>query len=477
MMVEGKARLLLISYHFPPMESAGAVRWESMVRHAERFGYAVDVVTVLPDWWREGMASPRVDRLPEGTGVTGVSVAALWSEVLEARLHEWWLRFRSEAHRPRKNSSNSGSSSSPLREGRDPVSQQHSLAPHECHWFRSRRDLLRHWWVLQEHRRDLSWAKAAGKVAREIFRPGVHRTLITCGPPHEVHLTGSRLARRVGLPHVMDLRDPWALPVRTPEHLGSPLRWVMARRAEQEAVGHAAMVVANTEPLRKAMIEAHPGTGARFITVMNGWDDDEELPVMAPQMPGDPFRVLYTGEVYLDRNPDGFFRASRKVIADLGLAPDSFEIVFIGPSGSGADKVRTIAAREGIESFVTVRPRVPREEVLREMARATMLLSLGQDSPYAVPSKVFEYLRFAAWNLVLAAPESPTGTLLACTGVDLADPRDETAVGAVLKRRIAEHMAGARASAVGGVGRFARSVQADALFSELSRLRLSLVDG
>ncbi len=465
-MRDGKARLLLISYHFPPMESAGAVRWESMVRHAERFGYAVDVVAALPESWDEGMTSPRVDRLPEGTGVTGVSVAPHWSELWEARLHGWRSRLRRMPLHP-EDSSNSGSRPRPLREQRDPPTHPYSLAPEESQWLGSRRDLLRHWWVLQEHWRNLSWARAAAHAARAIFQPGFHRALITCGPPHEVHHAGSRLARAVGLPHVMDLRDPWALPVRTPEHLGSPLRWVLARRAEREAVGRAAMVVANTEPLRKAMIEAHPRTCARFITVMNGWDDDEELPVMPPPMPGDPFRVLYTGEVYLDRNPDGFFRASRRVIADLGLTPDSFEIVFIGPSGSGADKVKTIAAREGIESFVTVRPRVPRKEVLREMARATMLLSLGQDSPYAVPSKVFEYLRFASWNLVLATPNSPTGAILSATGVDLAAPDDDAGIADVLGRRIVEYQSGGGPPILAGRDQLARKTQAGILFEEL----------
>ncbi len=467
MMVEGKARLLLISYHFPPMESAGAVRWASMVRHAERFGYVVDVVTALPESWNEGTHSARLERLPEGTGVTGVGVAPLRSEVWEARIHRWWSGLRSRLRKQGRNTRHFDAGSGPTKNENSARALPHSLAPDESRWLGSRRDLLRHWWVLQEYRRNISWAGAAEKVAREVFRPGFHRALITCGPPHEVHLAGSRLARKLGLPHVIDLRDPWALPVRTPEHLGSPLRWVLARRAEREVVDHCAMVVANTEPLRKAMIEAHPGAGARFITVMNGWDDDEELPVMAPQMPGDPFRVLYTGEVYLDRNPDVFFRASRRVIADLGLTPDSFEIVFIGPSGAGAERVKSIAARESIESFVIVQPRMPHEEVLREMARARMLLSLGQDSPYAVPSKVFEYLRFASWNLVLATPDSPTGAILSAIGVDLAAPDDDAGIADVLSRRIVEYQSGGGPPILAGRDQLARKTQAGVLFEEL----------
>jgi glycosyltransferase involved in cell wall biosynthesis len=103
------------------------------------------------------------------------------------------------------------------------------------------------------------------------------------------------------------------------------------------------------------------------------------------------------------------------------------------------------------------------------LAGATMLLSLPQDSPWAIPSKIFEYMQFDAWMLVLAEPDAPAALLLRDSGADVVSPADVDAIAAVLKRRIEEFRRGERPRRLAHERMFSRRVQAERLMDELGR--------
>ena len=66
-----EARLLLISYHFPPAQTVGALRWEKFSDYAAERGWAMDVVTLDP----ASLKAPdrrRLAALPPGIRVYGV---------------------------------------------------------------------------------------------------------------------------------------------------------------------------------------------------------------------------------------------------------------------------------------------------------------------------------------------------------------------------------------------------------------------
>ena len=64
-------RLLLLTYHFPPAQTAGALRWQKLAPFAAGRGWGLDVVTLDP----AGLSSSdpsRLEELPPGTRVFGV---------------------------------------------------------------------------------------------------------------------------------------------------------------------------------------------------------------------------------------------------------------------------------------------------------------------------------------------------------------------------------------------------------------------
>jgi hypothetical protein len=291
--------------------------------------------------------------------------------------------------------------------------------------------------------------------------------IVTCGPPHSVHAAGRVLSRESGVPFVMDLRDPWSLNQRIPAYVASPVWYRIAERLERAAVRDAALVVANTEPSAAAMRSLHPAHAGKIIAVMNGSDDDE-----IPEVPRDErFVLTYAGTIYIDRDPRVVLRALGQVVRELGLTPADIALEFIGlVEGFAGVPMHEMARREGVEEFVSLMPPQPRGRLFQQLARASMLVSLPQDSDLAIPSKVFEYTQFSAWLLALADPGSAVAHLLRGTQADVVSPRDVGAIAEAIRRRYQQHARGVRPTPIGTGGRFSRRAQAQILLDAIERL-------
>jgi len=323
-------------------------------------------------------------------------------------------------------------------------------------------ELRRAYHARREFGRDGAWARAAERVGRRLLNGKSHRAIVTCGPPHMVHEAGRRLSRRFGIPHVMDMRDPWSEVERLPEASASRAWLRLASQYEARCVGSARWVVANTEPAAEALRTRYPVAKDRVITVMNGFDD-EPLPEVSRD---ERFLLAYAGTVYLDRDPSPLFRASARVIRDLDLSPSQFGIEFMGTfqkiEGRGLDE---LADECGINGFVQGHPPGTRAEAMRFLAGASMLINLPQDSHLAIPSKVFEYVRFPAWVLALAEPESATAGVLT-NRADVVRPDDEEGMAGIIRERYEEYASGVR-PVPPATSELSRTVQAERLAEAL----------
>jgi glycosyltransferase involved in cell wall biosynthesis len=461
------ARLLLMSWHFPPGQGAGALRWQKLAALAAERGWALDVVTAHPDSLTSSDAS-RLRELPPGTRVFGIHPPA--------------RPLRAAAGRGLAVIRRSAWNASPVTPS--PVhpftpSPAHPFTPSPAHpsppdaglawradlrWSASPRALARAYRAWRAFADEGAWARAAERATRAIIDPAVHRAVVSCGPPHMVHGAAARVARAAGLPLVMDMRDPWSLAPATLRATGSPLWYALAERHERAAVDAAALIVTNTAAAAEALRAAHPRAADRIVAVMNGCDDE---PLPARREEG-RFVVAYAGSIYIDRDPRALFRAAAAVIRETGIGPERFGMEFIGHAEAfGGTPLRALAEAEGIGGYVAVHPRRPRGEALRMLAGASVLLSLPQGVDLAIPSKLFEYMQFPAWVIAMAVPGSATERLLRGSGADVVAPGDEAALAAALRARLAQWTAGERPRPLNADGRFGRRRQAEVLFGAI----------
>jgi hypothetical protein len=457
-----KGRLFLFSYHFPPDTAAGALRWQKLAAHAAKRGWGLDVLTRDPADLERADPS-RLHELPPGVRVFGVRQPVLGVQRLERRLWGVLRRLR-PAPGPAPLAAAGGAAVSAGR-----PAPKSSYARDELRFDPfSRRTWVRtyHGWELYAAHR--AWARDAARLAQRIYEPAAHRIAVSCGPPHGAHEGARRLARATGLPFVIDLRDPWSYLDRWNEPVASPTTPWIARRHEGQAVAQASLVVMNTEPARAAMQSLYPAAAQRILAVMNGYDEEDAL----PRAPRDGvFRLAYAGSIYLDRNPSTLFQAAARLVREQGLRPGQISNEYMGPPAQldGAT-LEDLARQSGIEAFVTVRGEGTRREAAEFLARACVLVNLPQDSHLAIPSKVFEYMRFEAWLLALADPGSATHAVLSESGADVASPGDGDGIAAILRARYAQHRAGELPRPLAVDGRFSRGAQAQRLFEAIERL-------
>ena len=452
-------RLLLISYHFPPSQAAGALRWQKLAALAAEHGLGLDVIAAdpatlkAPDW-------QRLEELPRGTRIYGVRRPVLVLERLEALAVAALRSLR----RGRAAPTRSTAPASAAEGAGGPL-----VVPREVLRWRltAPGDYLRAFEAWMYFARDAAWNAPAAAAARAIVRPGVHQAVISCGPPHMAHRAGWQVARRAGLPFIMDMRDPWSQARALLAHFASPLWLRLAARHEREAVRRAALVVTNTEAMGVAMQQAYPAAGDRVITVMNGYDEES-----IPKVPrGARFSIAYAGSIYLDRDPRVLLRAAGRFVRELHLRPEQFGIDLIGNVERFGDlSVAALARDAGLDGFVHLGPPRPRQAMMEFLAGASMLLSLPQDLPLAIPSKLFEYMQIDAWLLVLAKRDSATERLLRGSGADVVEPDDEDRLTAVLHQRYAEFVRGERPAPLAAGGRFSRRAQAEVLFTAIDRV-------
>lgn len=456
--VEGERRLLLISYHFPPASTAGALRWQKLAGHAADRGYALDVVTVAPESLTVRDDS-RLKDIPPGTRIRTAPDDPTWTERLESRAFQ--VLRPSTSQNP---DAGVGNGAAPPASAR-----QESFGPEEIRWEPSLRSILRAWWVWQDWSRERSWGREAARVALAWIReePGRHVAIVSCGPPHGQFVDAARVARKASLPLVVDLRDPWSHPRRMHESLASPFYYSLAQRAERRVVSQASLIVANTPALGDAFRETYPEKSDHIVTVMNGWDSDGVRP---PRDESRRFRVLHAGALYF-RDPRTFFQAARKIITAMDLTPGEFAIEFLGSEGNhGGVSIEAIAESEGIGPWVHVLPRMPRTDALEYMAGAAVLFALHQDYAFGIPSKIFEYLQFETWLLAIATPESPVAEVLRGTGADVVAPDDVEGIARVLGTRVRQVRQGILPGPISGRDRLSRGEQARTLFDALDAL-------
>jgi glycosyltransferase involved in cell wall biosynthesis len=456
-------RLLVFSYHFPPDRAIGARRWEKFAHFAADRGWGMDVVMRAESGWSQ--ADPRLTALPCGVRVFAVQTRELVPERVE---HAVWARTVGRAGAAPATGPQPGSgaavtaSAPPARAVRPP-----SFAREEIGWEPSVRGAMRAYWAWRDFAQTEDWSRRAARLVARIVRRGVHRAIVTSGPPFMVHEAGRRLSYRTGIPFVMDMRDPWANVERLNEAVASPVWLTLARRHERRAVKQASLVVANTELARRQLVERYPDRDRDILTVMNGADDDP-LPTVPP---GARFTVAHAGTVYLDRDPRALFVAAARLVRARGLTPREFALSFMGDiQAVGSYPVEKLAAELGVREHVEFVPAGSHAAALEFQAAATMLLVMSGTNMAAIPAKTFESGRFPAWLLALSAPGSATAMLLEGTAADVAAPDDADTIYEVLDRRYEEFARGVRPTPIASDDRFSRRAQARILFDAIETL-------
>jgi glycosyltransferase involved in cell wall biosynthesis len=341
------ARVLLISFYFPPAGGGGVQRPLKLAAQLPQFGIETEVLAPDDPKW---IHRDQQLRLPDGVPV--------------ARARYFGPRGRLPAEELYG------------RRGVDRLLKRLALAPRR--------------FVLPDE--NAPWAlTAVPQAVRLVRRLGID-VVLTTSPPNSINLIGAAVKHATGVRWVADLRDSViAKPDRDLDRLAVRIKERTQASVARVVAARADAVVAATFKIADEMRSLN--SSLRVETIANGSDFDDFDGLV--YRPSDRFRITHTGSFFGARSPRPFLRA-------LALSDETVVARFVGDFRA-AD--RAWAAERGLADRLELHPFLPHQRTLELQRDSEALLLLlpdvgerGRDVP---SGKLFEYL--AAGRPILAS--------------------------------------------------------------------------
>ena len=254
--------VLLMVHEFPPAGGGGVQRMAKFARYLPDSGWTPVVLTSAP-----GRGRP-IDEslLAEVQGVTALRLPQRRVSTLFAT-----------ALAPLRRARSSSAANTPAS---DDSSAARSLPPVSTRLARCISMDDGSWWAISAARAGVAFGRAHNVQA-----------VVASGPPFSVTGAGMRLARRLQVPLIVDMRDGWR---------DNPVAWFPSARgrrralaAERAVMAQADVVLATTEVIAGEARDL----GARDIRVLPNGYDATDLTTHKPD-PNGPLRLTFMGKIY-----------------------------------------------------------------------------------------------------------------------------------------------------------------------------------
>jgi len=253
------------------------------------------------------------------------------------------------------------------------------------------------------------WRSAAVEAAVQAHRETPFDAILATGWPWTSFLIAHDVAKRTGLPYVLDYRDQWR-PSGTAAWEGeTALQRRLSPRLERRAAAGASALVTVTPTLGRALEKDTGREGFECIT--NGFEPKDFADLPPP--PGDGLvRVSYTGVWRPGYGPDLLYQAVQRLKA--ARAP-GLERLRVDTAGFAPGP----AATYGVQDVIYEHGRVSHADALRLMTDSDLVflpVSEGFYALAALPGKLFEYLGSGRPILAATLPNSEVARVITDVG-------------------------------------------------------------
>ncbi|MFM9964202.1 MAG: hypothetical protein ACKV2Q_23605 [Planctomycetaceae bacterium] len=460
-------RVLVVSYNFPPVGGAGVQRVTKFVKYLPQFGWDTTVLTT------ENPSVPVYDEslladIPPQT------------VIVKARTLEPGYalkRFVSASHAEKVTRS--------VSEGRISSDRSTPSLTLRVTLVSVAKRLLRGAanFLLQPDPQVL-WNSRAIEAGLCVLAQRKHDAIFVTAPPFSSFLIGAELARRTGLPLVLDYRDEWSISNSYLEN--KRLDWLSRTWQQHQqslCVRAASALIATTRHSAEALqAVARVSDSQPLVThIYNGFDSSDfhvgtpPLPDAVLETASDPtrpYKLAYIGTLWNLTSVEPVVRAVRQLAERSPDLASRLELHFVGR--------RTAAQDEWLDQLsplpcrVIRQPYLEHDEALRLMRSSDGLCLLLSDLPEAgrvVPAKMFEYLAVRRPIFAIVPPGEVSSLLQECPFAFVHSPSDVTGLAQRLGDEIERHRLGVSLpTALWDSSQFDRRRQAQQLAELLERV-------
>ena len=263
----------------------------------------------------------------------------------------------------------------------------------------------------------LSWAYDAVQYIEKNVDMDRFEVVYTTSGPSSAHLIGFYLRRKYGIPWVADYRDPWTFnpygagydPSDPGQRLMFELESVLLQQADVN------LTVADLFiPDYREKFGLPP---EKILSITNGYDETDFVPLKIPQGRTDRFTINYSGLLYSNqRSIEPVLKAIRQLADEGKIELEKFRFRLVGVDATGGMEA---AEKYGLKGIVDYTGYCPHQQALQANLDADLLLLLVGDEPRFKPvptGKFFEYLRSGRPILALAPKDGFVDCTLRETG-------------------------------------------------------------
>lgn len=355
-------RLLILSFSYAPRANPRATRWTTLAEEFARAGHSVQVITS----WQQG--------LPEQETVNGVQIYRVGMQFLEH------LRRKISANRPKGTDMAVAGSADPAE-----VAVQGGMILRLLRMLNQ--NLWRKLWWPDS---TCVWLRPALKTARRILAVQPADVVVSVSPTFSAVVAGYLLARDQQLCRrwIIDLGDPFSfMEQATPNNtlLYSRLnRWF-----EKHAFHRADGISVTTEGTREIYVQLYPECVEK-ITVIPPLLSPSPEPTASGPFFRDPAatRLVFIGTLYRHlRRPDYLLQLFS---AMLQVRPEfNAELHLIGDTHECRESLASYQQHLGTR--LVIHGPVDRSMAAQAMDEADILVNLGNETAFQLPSKLVEY--------------------------------------------------------------------------------------
>jgi len=358
-----RERILILSHSYKPFLNPRAFRWTAIAEHWASQGNDVDIICS----WLPGLRRYEI--------VNGVEVHRIGGGVIE--------RLRAIL-RPKERATTASSNEEFNK-------NNHGLFQKIFGWIlpiaRFVNDKI--WKNIYWPDYACLWIAPAAAKALELYEMEKYGTVISVSDPFSSHLAGKQVKSNCPDTNwLVDIGDPFSFRLDNPTNNHKLYRKYNYRK-EGQMLALADCISVTTEITRHRYTELFSGTGAKIKVIppmmTESADAVERKRVLSENK---NIKLVYVGTLYRTiRNPEHLLKLFKALLSTHGKM--NAEIHFFG----GYDDCREIFEPYQLlfADKLSLHGLVNRTKVFKAMSEADILVNIGNDNSYQLPSKLVEY--------------------------------------------------------------------------------------
>lgn len=349
-------KVLIITYYWPPAGGPGVQRWLHFVKHLPEC--SIKPIVYIPS----NPAYPIVDKkivseLPK-------EVDIISQPIIEP--YRWASKVNAKATKT-------------ISKGIIPEAEKQ-------HWKQKLLLWVRGNFFIPDARKF--WIKPSVKYLSSYISKNNIDTIITTGPPHSVHLIGSKLKEKLSLTWISDFRDPWTTIGYHNKLKLTPWAKKTHLKLESKVLKSADQIIVTSWGTKKEFAQK---TNTPISVITNGYQN-----IAKPNVTLDnKFTISHIGSLLSERNPNMLWEALSELVQENENFARDFQLQLVGVV---SETILNTLKHCQLLPYTKLFGYVSHQKAIELQYKSQVLLLIEIDSEITkaiIPGKIFEYIRTA----------------------------------------------------------------------------------